>query len=185
MPLTDHCWWQGLLASSTHAQPLFSARLSTPLRWFPADTMVFRLPEDVLVYISDYLQKDSLSQVCCRGRRIVRGRHVACCFSTDTALAKVSRLKGDAALHSLTMQGSSVQCQGIQELAALSEAPSLTSLTLSLGRNHIGPAGAQALAALKNMPVLANLSLGLRSSHIGSRGAQVWRAQPRQPPWNA
>ena len=138
-----------------------------------AGAMASGLSMDEWRYISDFVQSSLLSCVCHKLRFFLRRRHISLHTTAATVARKAARLKGDAAIRTLTVYSREMQDDAVQALASLKDLPALMALRLDLDHTHMGDCAAEALSALKHAPSLKVLTLSLADTHIGDSGAQA------------
>jgi hypothetical protein len=141
--------------------------------------ILFRLSDDLLLFIASFLRTPPLSVACRRLRRILRGVHISCtAFPLDGLGNWQSRLQTVA----INCPNQYHDPSAISRLAAaLAAAPSLEELRLSLRNAAIGASHAVGFAALGAAPFLADLQLDLSGCHLGAEGAGALAAVAGAP----
>ena len=97
------------------------------------------------------------------------------CFWGPNASCAISALTTSCTLQILTLKLATkvLPVAAVETLATVKDIPMLTSLSLELPRQRIGPIGVKALAALQDASALTALSLNLFRNRVGDAGAQA------------
>ena len=103
--------------------------------------MIPQLPVEVWNLITDFLDSDSLCQVCQRLRAVLGiGRYLKVKCGADKIAQRVTVCIGN--IRSLRLRGHLLKSTGAWALAALKEAPSLHAVTLDLENSAVRDSGA-------------------------------------------